>query len=43
MGAVRVLGTGPTDAVREAFDSLGFARLVPAPDGFVAYRDGDAS
>jgi hypothetical protein len=30
-------------AVREVFGSLGFARLVPAPDGFVAYRDRDAS
>jgi hypothetical protein len=40
MSAIRVLGIGPTDAVREALDSLGFTRLVSAPDGFVAYRDG---
>ena len=39
--AIRVLGTGPTDAVREVFGSLGFTRLVETPDGFVAYRDGD--
>jgi hypothetical protein len=28
MSAIRVLGTGPTDAVRKALGSLGFARLV---------------
>lgn len=39
MSAIRVLGAGPTDVVREALGSLGFARLVSAPDGFVAYRD----
>jgi hypothetical protein len=33
-----VLGAEPTDAVREAFGSLGFTGFVPAPDGFVAYR-----
>jgi hypothetical protein len=38
MGAVRVLGTGPTDAVRDAFGSLGFSRIEATPDGFVAYR-----
>jgi len=37
--AIRVLGTGPTDAVREELDSLGFTRLVTAPGGFVAYRE----
>lgn len=36
-GAIRVLGTGPTDAVREALGSLGFIRLVETPDGFVAH------
>lgn len=36
--AVRVFGAGPMDAVCDAFDSLGFARLVPAPEGFVACR-----
>lgn len=41
MSAIRVLGTGPTGAVREALGSLGFTRLVSAPDGFVAYRDGN--
>jgi hypothetical protein len=41
MSAIRVLGIGPTDAVREALASLGFTRLVSDPDGFVAYRDGD--
>ena len=41
MSAVKVLGAGPTDAVREALGSLGFTRLVTAPDGFVAYRDGN--
>jgi hypothetical protein len=39
MGAVKVLGTGPTDSVREAFGLLGFTRLVSIPDGFVAHRD----
>jgi len=43
MGAIRVLGTAPTDAVREALGSLGFTRLMSAPDGFVAYRDGDVA
>jgi hypothetical protein len=38
MSAIRVLGTGPTDAVREALGSLGFNRLVSDPGGFVAYR-----
>jgi hypothetical protein len=42
MGAIKVLGTGPTDAVREALGALGFTRLVPDPDGFVAYRPEDA-
>jgi hypothetical protein len=42
MIAVRVLGTGPTDAVRDAFSSLGFTRLVPIPDGFVAHWSEDA-
>jgi hypothetical protein len=42
MDAVRVLGTGPTDAVRDAFSSLGFTRLVPIPDGFVAHWSEDA-
>jgi hypothetical protein len=37
MIAVRVLGTGLTDAVREAFSSLGFARCTPCSDGFVAH------
>jgi hypothetical protein len=41
MSAIRVLGIGPTDAVREALASLGFTRLVETSDGFVAYRDGD--
>jgi len=39
MDAVRTLGIGPTDAIREAFGSLGFTRLVAIPDGFLAYRD----
>ena len=38
MSAVKVLGAGPTDAAREAFDALGFTRLVSTPDGFAAYR-----
>jgi hypothetical protein len=38
MSAIRVLGTGPTDAVREALGLLGFVRLVADPGGFVAYR-----
>ena|SRR5579862_5031350 len=42
MSAVRVFGTEPTDAVREAFSSLGFTRLVPTPEGFVAYWSEDA-
>jgi hypothetical protein len=41
MSAIRVLGTAPTDAVRDALGSLGFARLVSAPDGFVAHRKGN--
>jgi hypothetical protein len=41
MSAIRVLGIGPTDAVREALGSLGFTRLVTTPDGFVVYRDED--
>jgi hypothetical protein len=39
VGTINVFGTEPTDAVREAFGSLGFSRLVPCPEGFVAYRD----
>lgn len=42
MSVVRVFGIGPTDAVREAFGSLGFTRLMAIPDGFVAYRLEDA-
>src|ERR1700722_769388 len=42
MGAIKVLGTGPADAVREALGSFGFTRLVSDPDGFVAYRPEDA-
>jgi hypothetical protein len=42
ISAIRVLGAGPTDAVREALGSLGFPRLVTTPDGFVAYRLEDA-
>jgi len=38
MDALRVLGTGPTDAFREALGSLGFSRVVSTPDGFVADR-----
>jgi hypothetical protein len=38
MSVIRVLGIGPTDAVREALGSLGFTRLVSIPDGFIAYR-----
>jgi hypothetical protein len=38
MSVVKVFGTGPTEAVREAFGSLGFSRFVLAPDGFIAYR-----
>jgi hypothetical protein len=40
-GAIRVLGTEPTDAVREALGALGFTRLVTSPDGFVAHRGDD--
>jgi hypothetical protein len=39
MDAVRTLGIGPTDAIREALGSLGFTHLVAIPDGFIAYRD----
>jgi len=37
MTAVRVFGTGLTDAVREVFSSLGFTRFTPSSDGFVAH------
>ena len=37
MIAVRVFGTGLTDAVREAFSPLGFTRFTPGSDGFVAH------
>jgi hypothetical protein len=37
MIAVKVFGTGLTDAVREAFSSLGFTRFTPSSDGFVAH------
>lgn len=37
MVAVRVFGTGLTDAVREAFSPLGFTRFTPSSDGFVAH------
>jgi hypothetical protein len=37
MIAVRVFGTELTDAVREAFSSLGFTRFTPSSDGFVAH------
>jgi hypothetical protein len=42
MSAIRVLGTGPTDAVREALDSLGFTRFVTTPGGFIVDRLVDA-
>jgi hypothetical protein len=42
VNTVRVFGTGPTDAIRDAFGSLGFTRLVLITDGFVAYWSGDA-
>jgi len=35
--SIRVLGGAPTEAVRAAFNSLGFTSLVPIPDGFVAH------
>jgi len=37
VNTIRVLGAFPTDAVREAFGSLGFTRLAATADGFVAY------
>jgi hypothetical protein len=37
MSAVRVFGTEPTDAVREAFSPLGFTRFTLSSDGFVAH------
>jgi hypothetical protein len=41
MSAIRVLATGPTDALREALGSLA-SPVLSAPDGFVAYRLEDA-
>lgn len=38
MGAMRVVGTEPTDLVREVLGSLGFSRFERRPDGFVACR-----
>jgi RHS repeat-associated protein len=35
--SIRVLGTLPTDSVREVFRSLGFSHLVKTSDGFVAH------
>lgn len=35
--SIRVLGTPPTDSVREVFRSLGFSHLVKTSDGFVAH------
>lgn len=38
VSVIEVLGTSPTDAIRERFRSLGFSQLDPAPNGFVARR-----
>jgi hypothetical protein len=38
--ALRVLGTIPTDAIRSAIGTLGFTRIEPTPDGFVAHWHG---
>ena len=35
---IEVLGAPLSDAMRVLFDSNGFGRLEPTPDGFVAYR-----
>jgi hypothetical protein len=37
VSSLRVLGTQPTDRVREAMIALGFARLEMIADGFVAH------
>jgi hypothetical protein len=35
---IEVLGTPATEAVREQFAALGFARIEPSSEGFLAYR-----
>jgi hypothetical protein len=39
VNVVRVLGVAPTDAIRKTLLSLGFSRLTPTQDGFVAKWD----
>ncbi len=38
VSAIRVVGATVSSAVQERFESLGFSRLDPTPDGFVAHR-----
>jgi len=39
LSAVEVLGAAPTERLRGEFHSLGFTRIEPTAEGFVAFRD----